>query len=209
MRDLTCESFYYYTTSCFQSFKKQTKVAKKFDTHKIKLTLALSVCCGSGTSFTFGWISLETTQRNSAWSSFPYWYWDPILINCSNFQPSLIVETKLVNSSSWHCKKMYLDENCDTDWRILSAFVGFTFAAIAFLCSCIHFRTTKKYPTIVSDDPEIIDEETAKARQNYKGNVLANIKVIINFKFYTLDIYFWQYFGSGYYEQLIGKQGPH
>ena len=81
--------------------------------------------------------------------------------------------TILATPCSGECK----DENCDTDWRILSAFVGFTFAAIAFLCSCIHFRTTKKYPTVVSDDPEIIDEEIANARQNYKGNVLANIKV--------------------------------
>ena len=78
------------------------------------------------------------------------------------------------------CSGECRDENCDTDWKILSAFVSFTFAAIIFLCSFVHFRTTKKYPTIVSDDPEIIDEEIANARQNYKGNVLANIKVINN-----------------------------
>ena len=70
------------------------------------------------------------------------------------------------------------DENCDQDWRILSAFIGITFAGIVAICSYLHFRTTKRYPTIVSDDPENIDEETAEARSNFRGNVLAKIKVI-------------------------------
>ena len=29
----------------------------------------------------FNCLYLETTQRNSAWSSLPYWYWDPMFIN--------------------------------------------------------------------------------------------------------------------------------
>ena len=76
------------------------------------------------------------------------------------------------------CSGECRDENCDQDWRILSVFIGFTFAGIATMCAYLHFRTTKRYPTIVSDDPENIDEETAEARSNFRGNVLAKIKVI-------------------------------
>ena len=44
-------------------------------------TLALSVGSVTFSELTALGYSLDTTHRNSAWSSLPYWYWEPMLIN--------------------------------------------------------------------------------------------------------------------------------
>ena len=75
---------------------------------------------------------------------------------------------------SGECK----DENCDQDWKVLSAFISFTFVVIILISSYIHFKTTNKYPTMISDAPENIDDETAKYRSGLKGDSLVQIKVL-------------------------------
>ena len=76
------------------------------------------------------------------------------------------------------CNGECKDENCNTNQIVLIVFIGLMFAGITIIVICVHFQTTKAFPSVVSDDPVIIDDEDVEARRNYKGNLLVKIKVI-------------------------------
>ena len=70
------------------------------------------------------------------------------------------------------------DENCGESREDLITSLVIVFLVILAVCGFVHHITTKQYPTMISDDPEFIDDETAKYRSGLKGNILAQIKVI-------------------------------
>ena len=69
------------------------------------------------------------------------------------------------------------DEDCGESRTVLIISIVIAFVLILALCIFIHYKTITKYPTQISDDPEFIDDETAKYCSNLKGNRLAQIKV--------------------------------
>ena len=70
------------------------------------------------------------------------------------------------------------DEDCGESTEVLITSLVIVFIVILAVCGFVHHTTTKQYPTMISDDPEFVDDETAKYRSGLKGNILAQIKVI-------------------------------
>ena len=85
------------------------------------------------------------------------------------------------------------DEDCNQKWIALIITLVIVLVGIILLSIYVHVSTSKKYPAIISDRPEAIENRidnrrrssvypiprsiSMEYRQNLKGNILAEIKV--------------------------------